>query len=75
MTTTPPGRRDQSTVTMKALEAQYRTVLPEISKYTRRLQRPFDPKFTADMQARAQYLCENIDGAQFAYTQSDEIPW
>lgn len=85
MTTSAPERRDQSTVTMKALEAQYRTFLPEksyavirvdgkgFSKYTRRLQRPFDPKFTEDMQATAQYLCENIDGAQFAYTQSDEI--
>ncbi|MBT1001638.1 hypothetical protein KIH31_03395 [Paenarthrobacter sp. DKR-5] len=25
------------------------------------------------MKATAQFLCENIDGAQFAYTQSDEI--
>ncbi|MFB9714270.1 tRNA(His) guanylyltransferase Thg1 family protein [Arthrobacter methylotrophus] len=85
MTITAPERRDQSTVFMKALELQYRTFLPEksyavirvdgkgFSKYTRRLQRPFDPKFTRDMQCTAQYLCENIDGAVFAYTQSDEI--
>lgn len=43
------------------------------SKYTKGLQRPFDAKFTADMQATALFLCENIDGAHFAYTQSDEI--
>lgn len=70
---------------MKDLERQYRTVLPTksfavirvdgkgFSKYTRALQRPFDPKFTEDMTATALYLCEQIDGAQFAYTQSDEI--
>jgi tRNA(His) guanylyltransferase len=85
MTPQKPEGRDQSTTTMKALEVFYRTFLPEksyavirvdgkgFSKYTRRLQSPFDPKFTADMQATAQYLCENIDGALFAYTQSDEI--
>ncbi|WP_050767202.1 tRNA(His) guanylyltransferase Thg1 family protein [Pseudarthrobacter chlorophenolicus] len=85
MTTTMPERRDQTTTDMKNREKQYRTFLPAksyavirvdgkgFSKYTRGLQRPFDPKFTADMQATALYLCENIDGAQFAYTQSDEI--
>lgn len=85
MTTSTPEHRDQSAVSMKALEARYRTFLPEksfavirvdgkgFSKYTRRLRRPFDAKFTADMQATAKYMCENIDGAQFAYTQSDEI--
>ena len=82
MTTTAP---EQSTLTMKDLERQYRTFLPSrsyavirvdgkgFSKYTRGLQRPFDPKFTEDMTATALYLCEHIDGAQFAYTQSDEI--
>lgn len=70
---------------MKSLEKQYRMTLPAksyavirvegkgFSKYTKGLQRPFDPKFTADMQATALFLCENIDGAHFAYTQSDEI--
>ncbi|WP_354214906.1 tRNA(His) guanylyltransferase Thg1 family protein [Arthrobacter sp. UYCo732] len=85
MTITAPAPRDQTTMVMKGLERQYRTVLPAnsysvirvdgkgFSKYTRNLQRPFDPKFTEDMTATALYLCENIDGAQFAYTQSDEI--
>jgi tRNA(His) 5'-end guanylyltransferase len=70
---------------MKDLEQQYRTVLPArsyavirvdgkgFSRYTRGLQKPFDPKFTADMQATALFLCDNIDGAQLAFTQSDEI--
>lgn len=70
---------------MKDLERQYRAVLPAksyavirvdgkgFSKYTKGLQRPFDARFTADMQATAQFLCENIDGTLFAYTQSDEI--
>ena len=52
---------EQSTLTMKDLERQYRSFLPAksyavirvdgkgFSKYTRGLQRPFDPKFTADM--------------------------
>lgn len=43
------------------------------SKYTKSLVRPFDPKFTQDMQKTALYLCENIDGAVLGYTQSDEI--
>lgn len=70
---------------LKALEKQYRTVLPDnsyavirvdgkgFSRYTRGLDRPFDAKFTADMQATALFLCENVEGAQAAYTQSDEI--
>lgn len=70
---------------MKDAEKEFRTFLPErtyavirvdgkgFSKYTRSLIRPFDPKFTQDMQKTALYLCENIDGALLAYTQSDEI--
>lgn len=85
MTTSAPELLDQPTLTMKDLERQYRTVLPAksyavirvdgkgFSKYTRGLRKPFDPKFTADMQATALFLCENVDGAQFAFTQSDEI--
>ncbi|WP_160142428.1 tRNA(His) guanylyltransferase Thg1 family protein [Arthrobacter sp. SLBN-100] len=77
--------KSPTTDRFKDLEKQYRTVLPArsyavirvdgkgFSKYTKGLQRPFDPKFTADMQATALFLCENIDGAHFAYTQSDEI--
>jgi tRNA(His) guanylyltransferase len=70
---------------LKALERQYRTVLPErsyavirvdgkgFSRYTRGLHRPFDAKFSADMQETALFLCENVEGARAAYTQSDEI--
>jgi tRNA(His) 5'-end guanylyltransferase len=43
------------------------------SKYTNSLDKPFDEGFSEDMIATAGYLCENIQGAKFAYTQSDEI--
>lgn len=43
------------------------------SKYTRSLVRPFDAKFSADMQATALYLAQQVQGAVAAYTQSDEI--
>jgi tRNA(His) 5'-end guanylyltransferase len=70
---------------MKELEKAYRTYLPKnsyavirvdgkgFSKYTKNLEKPFDYGFTADMRETAKYLCENVDGALFAYTQSDEI--
>lgn len=35
--------------------------------------RPFDDMFIKMMNETAKYLCENIQGAKFAYTQSDEI--
>lgn len=41
--------------------------------YTRGLERPFDKGLMDDMDATAQYLCKNIQGAKFAYVQSDEI--
>lgn len=41
--------------------------------YTRGLERPFDIRFCADMDKTAEFLCRNIQGAQFAYVQSDEI--
>ena len=41
--------------------------------YTRGLQRPFDADLMADMDATACYLCKNIQGAKFAFVQSDEI--
>jgi tRNA(His) 5'-end guanylyltransferase len=43
------------------------------SKYTKKLNKPFDDGFSDDMNATAAFLCENIQGAKFAYTQSDEI--
>jgi tRNA(His) guanylyltransferase len=41
--------------------------------YTRGLERPFDEKLINDMDETAMYLCENIQGAKFAFVQSDEI--
>lgn len=35
--------------------------------------KPFDDDFINMMNETAKYLCENIQGAKFAYTQSDEI--
>jgi len=40
---------------------------------TQKLKSPFDIDFAEDMNRTAQYLCENIQGAKFAYVQSDEI--
>lgn len=70
---------------MKDLEKEYRMYLPKksyavvrvdgkgFSKYTKKLEQPFDEQFTKDMRATALYLAQNIDGAHLAYTQSDEI--
>ena len=41
--------------------------------YTRGLERPWDQQLAADMAATAAWLCEGIQGARLAYTQSDEI--
>lgn len=43
------------------------------SKFTKGLKKPFDEGFSDDMDMTAKFLCENIQGAKFAYTQSDEI--
>lgn len=43
------------------------------STYTKKLNKPFDDDFSNDMDKTAAYLCANIQGAKFAYTQSDEI--
>lgn len=43
------------------------------SKFTKNLNKPFDDGFSDDMDATAAFLCENIQGVRFAYTQSDEI--
>jgi tRNA(His) 5'-end guanylyltransferase len=43
------------------------------SKYTSKLKKPFDQDFNDDMDTVAKYLCEKIQGARFAYVQSDEI--
>lgn len=41
--------------------------------YTRGLDSPFDAGLIADMDSTAVSLCEKIQGARFAYVQSDEI--
>lgn len=43
------------------------------SKFTKGLNKPFDDGFSDDMDETAKFLCENIQGAKFGYTQSDEI--
>jgi len=42
-------------------------------RYTRGLKRPFDEQFISAMNATAIRLCQEIQGAQLAYLQSDEI--
>jgi tRNA(His) guanylyltransferase len=41
--------------------------------YTRGLVRPYDKQLMDDMAAVAEFLCREVGGARFAYTQSDEI--
>lgn len=43
------------------------------STFTRGFQKPFDPVLMDAMQRTMKYLCENIQGCVFGYTQSDEI--
>lgn len=43
------------------------------SRFTEGFNKPFDDGFSDDMDETARFLCENIQGAKFAYTQSDEI--
>lgn len=72
-------------VRMKAYEHAFRTHLPRRTytlmrldiraahTYLKRADRPFDEKFVNDMDHTAMALCREIQGARFAYTQSDEI--
>lgn len=41
--------------------------------FTRGFRRPFDMPFALSMRDTMLYLCENIQGCKFGYTQSDEI--
>lgn len=41
--------------------------------YTRGLDRPFDQQLMDDMTETARFLCHEVQGTAFAYTQSDEI--
>lgn len=70
---------------MKDYEMRTRSYLPRRSNiviridgkafhtYTRGLDKPFDNDLMEDMAKVTKYLCENIQGAKFGYTQSDEI--
>ena len=41
--------------------------------FTRGMKKPFDDVLISSMQETTKYLCENIQGCVFGYTQSDEI--
>ena len=41
--------------------------------FTRNLKKPFDDILMKSMQDTMKYLCANIQGCVFGYTQSDEI--
>lgn len=41
--------------------------------FTKHFQKPFDKVLMKSMQSTMKYLCENIQGCVFGYTQSDEI--
>ena len=41
--------------------------------FTRGFQKPYDEIFHTAMNSTLQYLCKNIQGCKFGYTQSDEI--
>lgn len=70
---------------MKAHEEVHRQVLPARTytilridgrashSYTRDLQRPYDLQFMSDMDTTAVEVLKEIQGARFAYVQSDEI--
>ncbi len=70
---------------MKSYEQATRTVLPRrmpiivrvdgkaFSKYTKQLEKPFDRNFISVMEDVAIALCQEIQGAQIAYSQSDEV--
>lgn len=70
---------------IKGYENCYRTNLPNgfdvivrvdgraFHTFCKHFYKPFDLLFMSCMKETAKYLCANIQGAKFAYTQSDEI--
>ena len=70
---------------MKTYEDAFRTHLPirmpvilridgkAFHSYTKGCERPFDKNLVDVMDLTAKYLCENVQGTQIAYVQSDEI--
>lgn len=81
----PPLRGDGLGDRMKGYEEAARTSLPRrlpvvirvdgkaFHTFTRGLQRPFDPGFVDAMDEVALALCGEVEGAAFAYVQSDEV--
>lgn len=70
----------------KAMEAEWSRTLPgagyykvirvdgrNFSKFTKDMDKPFDLEFVTNMDIVAVQLCKEIQGAVFAYVQSDEI--
>ena len=79
------NKRDSLGDRMKQYEAVPKTILtrrfPVIIRldgkafhtFTRGMNKPYDDILMKTMQATMKYLCENIQGCVFGYTQSDEI--
>ena len=61
----------------KLLPNSYTLVMVDGHKFSKmiknKFEKPFDDTFIKMMNETAQYLCSQIQGAKFAYTQSDEI--
>lgn len=61
------------TVLMKRTPVIIRLDGKAFHTFTRGFKKPFDTVLLNTMQKTAKYLCENIQGCVFGYTQSDEI--
>lgn len=69
--------RDHESVFRQEIPAKSYTILRvdgrAFSSLTKRLDKPFSQDFTKFMDTAALALCHEVQGVQFAYTQSDEI--
>ena len=61
------------TVLMKRTPVMIRIDGRAFHTFTRGFKKPFDNILVKSMQETMKYLCENIQGCKFGYTQSDEI--
>ena len=61
------------TVLMKRTPVMIRIDGRAFHTFTRGFKKPFDEILVKSMQETMKYLCENIQGCKFGYTQSDEI--
>lgn len=60
----------------KLLKNEYVIIMLDgrsFSNYCKQFKKPFDEKFIVIMNEVTKFLCEEIEGCKFAYTQSDEI--